>query len=205
MRAGNSSEGRPASSSSKTVTSRDKLEAAGRSLVSNLMAPLRVPERALSALDSLAGSGRELAAMRSELIRVREQTEPLAGLMPAVERIIEQTQAVPGVLVSVERIEEQAKPLAELLPALQRVEDRLGSRLDSLEHLIVALEGEESHLNTNIGKLVDELASMHATVDGLKGAVERITDRLPDPSHGPVDKARELLTGKGGSASAGRG
>lgn len=45
----------------------------GGGLLSGLMARLRVPERALEAL---AGAVDVLAEIRSELIAVREQTEP---------------------------------------------------------------------------------------------------------------------------------
>ena len=53
----------------------------------NLLAPLRLPERVVVALGELAGSARELRAIRLELTRVREQTEPLAGMGTASERI----------------------------------------------------------------------------------------------------------------------
>ena len=39
---------------------------------------------------------------------------------------------------------------------------------------------------------------MHRTVGDLKGDVERITERLPDPSTpGPLEKARDVLTRSG--------
>ena len=71
-----------------------------------MLAPLRLPERVIDALDSLAEAAREVGPMRSELTRVREQTEPLAELMPALERLIKQTEPVPEVLRAVEQIRE---------------------------------------------------------------------------------------------------
>jgi len=56
----------------------------GGGLLAGLLAPLRLPERVMDALDSLAEAAREVSPMRSELTRVREQTEPLAELMPAL-------------------------------------------------------------------------------------------------------------------------
>ena len=47
-------------------------------VLAGLLAPLRLPERVGEALESLAEAARELGAMRAELVRVREQTEPLA-------------------------------------------------------------------------------------------------------------------------------
>ena len=44
-----------------------------------MLAPLRLPERVIDALDSLAEAAREVGPMRSELTRVREQTEPLGA------------------------------------------------------------------------------------------------------------------------------
>ena len=163
-------------------------------MLAGLLAPLRLPERVIEALESLAEAGREVGPMREELTRVREQTEPLANLMPAVERLIEQTERVPEVARNVERIREEAKPLAELLPALDSVREELSGQLERLGALIVALEGEESHLNTTAGKLVDEVFAMHATVSGLQKDVQSATDRLPDPSKGPFEKARDVLS-----------
>jgi len=109
------------------------------SVLAGLLAPLRLPERVLEALD-------ELRLMRSELTRVREQTEPLAELMPAIKRLVKQTE-----------------PLSELIPAL-----------DSLKK---------------------ELVAMHKTLDGLQDDVQSVTERLPDASKGPLQKAHDVLTG----------
>ncbi len=53
-------------------------------MLGSLLAPLRVPERVMVALTE---AGRELGLIRSEVTRVREQTEPLAELLPALERL----------------------------------------------------------------------------------------------------------------------
>ena len=36
---------------------------------------------------------------------------------------------------------------------------------------------------------------MHKTVSGLQDDIPRITDRLPDSTRGPLEKARDALTG----------
>ncbi len=149
-------------------------------ILSGLLAPLRLPERALAALEALAETAQNLGPMRSELTRVREQTKPLNKLMPAMECLVEQTE-----------------PLSDLLPALQRLEERLGTRLDSLHGVVVALEGDDSHLNAAVGELHREVAAMHKTLYGLQDDVQRITDRLPDPNRGPLEKARDVLGGSG--------
>ena len=52
----------------------------GGSVLGGLLAPLRLPERLLRALD-------ELRPIREELGRVREQTDPLPDLLPGLQRL----------------------------------------------------------------------------------------------------------------------
>lgn len=132
-----------------------------------LLAPLRLPERALAALESLGEAGRHLGPMHSELTGVREQTEPLGDLMPLMERLV------------------------------GRLEESLGTRLDALQEVVVALEGNDSHLNRAVGELQREVAGMHKTLAELQDDVQRITDRLPVSRRGPLEKARAVLDGTG--------
>lgn len=168
----------------------------GNSVLAGLLAPLRLPERVIETLESLAKAARELGPMRAELTRVREHIEPLAGLMPAVERLLQQIEPMAR---TVEEIGRRAEPLGELLPALNGVKEELVGRLDSLQEVIVSLEGNESHLNLSVRELAEELVSLHKTVNGLQDDVERITNRLPDPEQrrGPLGAARDALTGSG--------
>ncbi len=159
-----------------------------------MLAPLRIPERVIEALGSLAEAAREVGPMRAELTRVREQTEPLDRLMPAVEQLLESTEPVPEMLSVVERISRQAEPLAELLSSLERVEDGLGQRIDSLRVVVGSLESEDSYLNKTVAELVGELGAMHETLTGLKSDVRSLTDRMPDRNRGPLEKARDALT-----------
>ena len=154
-------------------------------MLAGLLAPLRLPERVIDALDSLVDAVQELSPMRLELTRVRKQTEPLPELMPAMERLIKQTE-----------------PLSELLPALDSMKKELREELQQLRELIVALEGDESHLNATAGKLVDELLAMHKTLAGLQDDVQGVTERLPDPSKGPLQKAHDALTGGAANPSS---
>ncbi len=170
----------------------------GGGVLAGLLAPLRLPERVIEALESLAEAGRHLGPMRAELTRVREQTEPLPDLMPALDRVLEHTAPVPDLLAVTERISEQAEPLAGLLPALERLEERIATRLDSLQQVVAALEGQDSYLNEALGELCGEVTAMHKTISGLQDDVQSITERLPDPTRGPLEKARHVLTGTGG-------
>ncbi len=169
----------------------------GGGLLSGLMAPLRVPERALEAL---AGAAGVLGDIRAELIAVREQTEPLAELVPLTREIKALVAPMP---VTVERISVQAEPLAALLPTLDRLERAVVQRLVVTHETIEALERHEATLNDNVEKLGAEIAGLHRTLAELKEDVERITDRLPDQAHGTLEKARDFLTGSGDSGTAG--
>jgi len=129
--------------------------------LAGLLAPLRLPERTLEALDTLVEAVENLGPMRSELTRVREQTAPLG----------------------------------ELLPALEHLEERLGTRLDSIHEVVAALENEDSHLNATVADLAREVGAMHKTLSGLQDDVQSVTNRLPDASRGPLEKARDVLSG----------
>ncbi len=163
----------------------------GGSLLSGLMAPLRFPERALEAL---ARAADDLTEIRSELISMREQNEPLAELVPLTKEIKERIEPMPP---TVERISGQAEPLEELLPALVRLEQAVVGRLEAAQETMKALERDEARLNDQVATLCREVGTLRATVSGLKGDVERITERLPDPTHGPLDKVRDALVGRG--------
>ncbi len=164
---------------------------AGGSLLSGLMAPLRVPERAF---DALAGAADALNDIRSELRAMRKQNEPLAELVPLTRELQAQIGPMPP---TVERISRQAEPLEDLLPALMRLEQSVVERLEATQQTMEAIERDEARLNEQVRKLCGDIGTLQETVAGLKGDVERMTDRLPDPTHGPLDKVRDALTGKG--------
>ena len=105
---------------------------------------------------------------------------------------------------TVERISSQAEPLEELLPALVRLEQAVVGRLEAAQETMKALERDEARLNDQVATLCREIGTLQETVSGLKGDVEHITERLPDPTHGPLDKVRDALGG-GGDPPAGDG
>ncbi len=191
-------------------------------MLSGLLAPLRLPERVLEALD-------ELRPMRAELTRVREQVEPVLELLPALQSLEDDLGARIGgvhdelrpMRAELTRVQEQTEPVLELLPALQRLQDVLGTRLDAVHEVVVALESKESHLNraieemgTKVATLTDALApvddrlvtvertvhglagevrSIHETLVGLKEDIQRITGLRGD--RGVMERARDALTG----------
>ena len=173
------------------MTSSETSDGRGPSVLNGLLAPLRLPERVIDVLESLAEAAREVRPMRAELTRVREQTEPLAGLMPAAEQILGHTERV---LAVAERISRQAEPLAQLLPSLERLQEGLGGRIDGLSEVVGSLESKEADLNKRVVEIVGELRVMHETVTVLRGDVEKLTERVLDPNRGLLNKARDALT-----------
>ncbi len=167
----------------------------GAGLLAGLLAPLRLPERALEALDAVVEAVGNLGPMRSELTRVREQTEPLPDVLPVLKRVAKRTEPLSELLPALERLRKQTEPLSELLPALERLEERLGTRLDSVHEVVVALESKDSFLNSTVAELNREVGAMHKTLTGLQDDVQSVTDRLPDASRGPLEKARDVLSG----------
>jgi len=119
----------------------------------NLLAPLRLPERVLEALDELA----ELRAIRSELTRVREQTEPLSELLPALERLNED--------------------LGTRLDALHETLAPVDERLATIERTTGELAGEIQALHETVRGVKEDIKRMSG-LRGERGMAERARDRL---------------------------
>ncbi len=131
---------------------------------------------------------------------MREQTEPLGELVPLTKDLRELVEPMPP---TVERISHQAEPLEALLPALERLEHAVVGRLEAAHETMKAIERAEARLNAQVETLCGEIGDLQRTLSGLKGDVELITERLPDPTHGPLDKVRDALSGGGDSPSEG--
>ena len=127
---------------------------------------------------------------------MREHNEPLAELVPLTKEIKAQIEPMPP---TVERISGQAEPLEELLPALIRLEQAVVERLEAAHETMKALERDEQRLNEQVTTLCKGIGTLQDTVSGLKGDVERMTDRLPDPTAGPLDKVRDVFSSRGES------
>jgi len=112
-------------------------------VLTGLLAPLRLPERVLDALD-------ELRPMRLELTRVREQTEPMTELLPALKRLEEglgaRLDAVHGVVAALESEESHlnstTKELGAKVGALSDALAPVDDRLDTIERTVQELAGE---------------------------------------------------------------
>jgi len=140
----------------------------GSSVLTGLLAPLRLPERVLEALD-------ELRPMRTELTRVRQQTASLGDLLPALQRlqdvlgaridavhdVVDELRTLPAELT---RVREQT----DLLPGLQRLQDVLGGRIDAVHGVV-----------DDLRPMPAELIRVREQTD-LKPALERLQDVLGD-------------------------
>ena len=130
---------------------------------------------------------------------MRVQTEPLGELVPLTKELGGLIEPMPP---TIERISAQARPLDQMLPALERLEQGVVGRLEAVQETMKTIERDEAQMNKQVETLCSEIGNLKRIISGLKGDVERITERLPDPAHGPLDKVRDVLTG-GASPSGG--
>ncbi len=119
----------------------------------SLLAPLRLPERVLEALDELA----ELRSIRSELTRVREQTEPLAELGPLLERLKEDLGTRLGA------VHETLVPVDERLAVIERTTSELAVEIAAVHE---TLRGVQQDIQRMSG------------LRGERGIAERVRDRV---------------------------
>jgi chromosome segregation ATPase len=115
--------------------------------------PLRLPERVLEALDELA----ELRSIRSELTRVREQTEPLGELLPTLERLNED--------------------LGTRLGALHETLAPVDERLATVESTTSGLASEMRALHETVRGVQEDIQRMSG-LRGERGMAERARDRI---------------------------
>ncbi len=149
-------------------------------MLAGLLAPLRLPERAVEALQ-------ELRPMRQELTRVREQTEPLADLLGALQSLEQELgtrlSAVHDVVTALESDESHlnltTKELGAKVAVLSDVLTPVDDRLVSIERAIVALAKD-------VGTILETLV-------GVKDDIQRITGLRG--GRGLVERARDAVTG----------
>lgn len=135
-------------------------------MLAGLLAPLRLPERVLEALD-------ELRPMRSELTRVREQTKPLGDLLPALEHLEE---------VLVARLD----AVHEVIVALESEESYLNRTSVELGAKVATLEG-------TVGELASEVGAIHKTVKGVQDDIKRMSGLRG--KRGIAERARDVIVG----------
>ncbi len=158
----------------------------GGGLLGSLLAPLRLPERVLEALDALAESTRELRPIRSELTRVGKQTEPLADLIPVLEGLRQDLGT-------------RLDSVREVVQALESDESHLNSavtdlsvKVSALNDVLAPVDARLATIEAATERLGHEVGAIHETLNGVQGDIQRITGLRGE--RGPMERARDALT-----------
>ncbi len=149
-------------------------------MLGGLLAPLRLPERVLEALDALVESTRELSPMRSELTRVREQTKPLAEMGVMLERMNEELGAkldgVHGVVVEMESERSH----------LNLTSIELGAKVGALHDALAPVDERLATIEREVG-------AIHETLHGVQNDIQRMSGLRGE--RGLAERARDRLVG----------
>ena len=171
------------SDQSGPVPSRENSPDNGGGMLGSLLAPLRLPERVLRALDQLAESTRELGPIRSEITRVGKQTEPLAELIPALSDLGTRLDTVREVVQALESDE------SHLNTAVGDLSIRVGALNDTLAPVgdrLAAIEATTDRLGSEVG-------AIHETLRGGQEDIQRSPGLRGD--RGVMERTRDVLTG----------
>lgn len=159
----------------------------GDGVLGSLLAPLRLPERLLGALDTLADSARELGPIRSELSRVGKQTEPLAELLPALRDI------ETGLGTRLDAVREVVQALESEESHLNRAVSDLSDRVRALNDTLAPVDSRLEALERVTERLSREVGAIHETVRGVQNDIQRMSGLRGE--RGPMERARDVLTG----------
>ena len=116
----------------------------GPGLVSELLAPLRFPERVVAAIESMAVKLEDLRPMRAEVETIRERSSDLGELLPALDSM--KTELA-------ERLD-RVQTVAERLEA---VESELDARVGELCQEMGAMHGTVASLQNDVQRVTDRL------------------------------------------------
>lgn len=106
------------------------------SIYEALLAPLKLPLRALQAFDLVDEAAREIRPIHSELAQVREQTKPLAEVPPGIDRLDKRIEALQGVVGKLESEESHLnKAVMHLAGELSKIHESLTALEDDVERI----------------------------------------------------------------------
>lgn len=100
-------------------------------LKDGLLMPLRLPERAMAALE-------ELGPMHRELVRMREQTATMPDILPELERIGAALAPLEGRLADLER------SMTTIVGRIDDIQDTLKVLRDDVEHVPGVPSGDDT-------------------------------------------------------------
>jgi chromosome segregation ATPase len=142
-------------------------------VIDSLLAPVRLPQRALESLDVLAEAARRLVRLEDAVLRHLESLDQQAG----------------NISDDLAATREQVGSLHAHVTVLDRAVTRI---TDVVEHL----DDRVAAVNSAMPRLEHEVTTTRQTVESLKAELKDLTDHLPDAnSPGPITRAREAITG----------
>jgi hypothetical protein len=143
-------------------------------VIDSLLAPVRLPQRALESLDALGEAARRLVHLED------------------------------AVLGHLESLDQAGRDIAADLAATVADVRSLHSHVTLLEggvtriaDVVADLDARVASVDSAIPRLEREVTATRQTLASLKTDVEDVSEHLPDPdSPGPIARAREAITGK---------
>lgn len=172
-------------------------------MLMTLLAPLRLPERifdalgdVFDALGELVESVGNLPAMRAELTRVREATEPLSDVVTTLDRIDEGlTSRLDAILEVIKALESERSHLNRTVAGLYERVDALHGDLEPVDDRLVTLE------HTTRG-LAGDVSGIRDDVVGIKDDIQRVTGLRGE--RGKLERVRDKITGGDDTPARGR-
>ena len=132
----------------------------GEGLLRGLLAPLRLPERVVRAIEAGAEALGQLPPMRAEIVRIREQSEPLGELLPVLENMKLELRT-------------RLDSLHDVAIKLERIESHLDDSVAGLVQEMTAVHNTVSGLQDDVERVTDRLPNQDAP-----GPLERVRDAL---------------------------
>ena len=136
------------------------------SALDGLLAPLRLPERVIKALESLPDAAADLRAIRSELSQVREQTKPLAELLPALERLEQSLGA------HLDSLQTTVRALEGNESHLNKTAQQLVRELSGMHETLGSLQDDVQSVTDRLPDPAEKRGPMQAAKDVLTGGAD---------------------------------
>ena len=132
----------------------------GEGLLGGLLAPLRLTERVVRAIEAGAEALDQIPTIRAEIVRIREHSEPLDELLPALENMKQELRT-------------RLDSLHDVAVKLERIESHLDGSVAGLLQEMTAMHKTVSGLQDDVERVTDRLPNQDAP-----GPLERVHDAL---------------------------
>ena len=131
-----------------------------RALVTDLLAPLRLPGRLVAALESAVDALQEVRPIRADVGRIRKQSESLDELLPALESLKADLGG-------------RLDGLHHLVETLEGVEEHMDTTVADLGRQLTAVHQTVLHLQDDVQRITNRLPDPNEP-----GPLERARDAL---------------------------